>query len=338
MDWFEKLTGFRELDYAATRDNLEVVGTQLRSRINGAEYGIGTFELRSLQALRDEALAGAPLKGRLKLSIASGDVRAMHRNAAHAGALFQVASQFNMLEMVGPSITPEHGVTRYESDRTQGPACAIAAGAATIFRNYFVPTGTGHGQMTARQLDGLAELGASLCDALNVPLASLWSMQNGYALAKRSGLQLIAGHLATLDAPKIDALRAKLMIGIHSDVEATEVEEAARPLLLTQAFCSALPVAYSGIASKEWRSFAILVLEAAYEATLWAGVLNAQRGASNIVFLTFLGGGAFGNEDKWIAAAIRKALLNFQDVGLDVRLVCYGSPPDYARTLVEDLG
>ncbi len=33
----------------------------------------------------------------------------------------------------------------------------------------------------------------------------------------------------------------------------------------------------------------MLVLEAAYEATLWAAVSNAQRGVSNVVFLTFLG-------------------------------------------------
>jgi Patatin-like phospholipase len=34
-----------------------------------------------------------------------------------------------------------------------------------------------------------------------------------------------------------------------------------------------------------------LVLEAAYEATMWAAVLNAQRSASNRVLLTSLGGG-----------------------------------------------
>lgn len=336
MDWFEKLAGFRELDYAATRDKFEVVGPRLRSRVNGAEYGIGMFELKSLQALRDDALGGNALKGRLKLSIASGDVRAMHRQPAHAGALFQVASQFNMLEMVGPSITPEHGVTRYANDHTQGPACAIAAGAATIFRNYFVPTEIGHGQTAACQLDGLADLGASLCAALNVPMDSLWSMQNGYALAKRSGLQLIARHLANLDAAEIDALRARLIVGIHTDVEATEAEQALRPLLLTQAFCSALPVAYSGIASKEWREFATLVLEAAYEATILAGVLNAQRGASNLLFLTFLGGGAFGNEDHWIEGAIRRALRLATGIALDVRLVCYSSPSTYVRQLVQD--
>ena len=49
----------------------------------------------------------------------------------YEGALFQVASQFNALEMISPTVTPEEGATRYEHDRTQGPACAMAAGAAT---------------------------------------------------------------------------------------------------------------------------------------------------------------------------------------------------------------
>ena len=51
-----------------------------------------------------------------------------------------------------------------------------------------------------------------------------------------------------------------------------------------------------------WEAFASLILEAAYEATMWAAVLNAQRGASNVVLLTQLGGGAFGNHDDWIHA------------------------------------
>ena len=73
-----------------------------------------------------------------------------------------MASQFNLLEMVSPTVTPEHGVTRYQHDRTQGPACAIAAGAATIYRNYFAPVGGGYGQTTERQFDGLADLGEAL--------------------------------------------------------------------------------------------------------------------------------------------------------------------------------
>jgi hypothetical protein len=57
-----------------------------------------------------------------------------------------------------------------------------------------------------------------------------------------------------------------------------------------------------------WRPFAELVLDAAYEATVLAAVLNARRGASNIVLLARLGGGAFGNDDAWIDAAMRRAL------------------------------
>src|SRR4029077_9002326 len=105
--------------------------------------------------------------GQLKTSIVIGNVRDMHRSPENAGALFQVASQFNLLEMIGPVITPDDGVTRYKDDPTQGPACAIAAGAATIYRNYFAPVDGSHGQTTKRQLDGLADLGASLSAALN---------------------------------------------------------------------------------------------------------------------------------------------------------------------------
>jgi hypothetical protein len=41
----------------------------------------------------------------------------MHQSPTNAGAVFQVASQFNLLEMISPEITPEHGVT-YQHDRT----------------------------------------------------------------------------------------------------------------------------------------------------------------------------------------------------------------------------
>src|SRR6202790_4074637 len=91
----------------------------------------------------------------------------MHRSPENTGALFQVASQFNLLEMVSPTVTPEQGVARYQNDHTQGPACAIAAGAATIYRNYFAPVGGSYGQAADRQLDGLADLGEALSEALS---------------------------------------------------------------------------------------------------------------------------------------------------------------------------
>jgi hypothetical protein len=335
MDWFERLTGFRESGYAETRARLEVSDGRLRSRINRASYRTGELELVSLQALRDRAQAAGAPRGRLRASVVKGDVRRMHGLAENAGALFQVASQFNLLEMVGPDVTPEHGVTRYESDRTQGPACAIAAGAATIYRNYFVPAGGGEGQTATRQLDGLADLGAALGHALTLPVSALWTMRNGYALATRTGLDVITRHLGSLSDHDLDALRGMLRIGIHRDVEVTDVEGPQRPLI-SQAFCSALPVAYSGVPAQHWASFACLVLDAAYEATVWAAVLNAQRGASNLVLLTLLGGGAFGNASDWIHHAMRRALVMARDRDLDVRLVSYGAPSPETLALIDE--
>ena len=45
MDWFEKLTGFRETGYEETRARLEVVDGRLHSRVNGTSYEIGELEL-----------------------------------------------------------------------------------------------------------------------------------------------------------------------------------------------------------------------------------------------------------------------------------------------------
>jgi hypothetical protein len=265
----------------------------------------------------------------------TGDVRRMHRSRENAGALFQVASQFNLLEMVSPDVTPEDGVTRYQSDPTQGPGCAISAGAATIYRNYFASIDGGQGQTAQRQLDGLADLGTALSSAMKLPVGNLWRMQNGYALGSQAGLDAIARHLGALATDQIDILRGQLRIGLHRDVEVTEAAGPDRPRV-SQAFCSALPVAYSRVPPAHWEPFALLVLEAAYEATMWAAVLNAQRGVSNVVFLTLLGGGAFGNHGSWIYAAIRRALVLVTAFDLDVRLVSYGTPSDEIIAIAEE--
>jgi hypothetical protein len=227
--------------------------------------------------------------------------------------------------MTEPSVTPEDGVARYEHDHTQGPACAIAAGAATIYRNYFVPVHGGVGQTAERQLDGLAEVGAALSAVLGKPATELWQMRNGYAMCERAALDSIAEHLAGLGADEIDLLRGKLAVGIQWDVEVTDGADGPGPLV-SQAFCSALPVAYSRVPKRHWQAFASLVLDAAYEATMLAAVLNAKRGASNIVLLTLVGGGAFGNDDAWILAAMRRAVKLVSAFDLDVRIVSYGAP------------
>jgi hypothetical protein len=249
----------------------------------------------------------------------------MHRTPENAGALFQVASQFNLLEMVGPDVTPEDGVTRYQHDHTQGPACAIAAGAATIYRNYFAPIGGEAGQTAKRQLDGLADLGAALSTALSCSVAELWQMKNGYALCTPAGLKRIGNYLLGLDGNTLNLLRGKLRIGLHSDVEVTDTDQSKRTAA-SQAFCSALPVAYSNVPAASWAPFARFVLEAAYEATVLSGFLNAARGRSNRVLLTSVGGGAFGNHESWINDAIIRALELAKNTNFNISLVSFGSP------------
>lgn len=311
MDWFERLTGFREQGYAATREKLRVEGGDLVSTVNGQRYGIGTLELPTLHQLRQHTTI--PTGGRTTVRCVTGEARGMHADPELAGALFQVASQFNLLEMTGPSVTPEDGVTRYSDDHTQGPACAVAAGAATIYRNYFVEVDGHAGQTSTRQLDGLAHVGAALTQKLGAPVDDLWTMRNGYALCSPRGLDAIT----ELEPAERDELRGLLAIGLHRDVEVTDVREG-KHRIVSQTFCSALPVAYGEGPQRQWEAFARLVLEATYEATLLAAVERDRT-----VLLTRVGGGVFGNADAWIDDAIVRALRIVEHAGLDVRLVSH---------------
>jgi hypothetical protein len=317
-NWFERLTGFGEGDYESTRMRLAVEGDELVSSVNGKHYGIGTLSLPTLAELRSSVKL--PTGQRSSVECLAGDVATFHGAPEFEGALFQVASQFNVLEMTGPSVRPEDGVARYATDPTQGPACAIAAGAATIYRNYFVPVGGGTGQTHDRQVDTLAGLGAELSSRLARPVSELWRMRNGYALCTDAGLAAITGLLANATDEQRDGLRGQLAIGMHRNVEVTGVNADARQHV-SQAFCSALPVGYSEIQRSEWESFARLVLEAAYEATLLAAVEQAGAGGSPTVLLTRVGGGAFGNDPEWIDDAIWRALCIVEYAGLDIRLV-----------------
>jgi hypothetical protein len=156
-------------------------------------------------------------------------------------------------------------------------------------------------------------------------------------MCTQPGLEAIDRHLSSLGQEQLDALRGKLRIGVHRDVEVTDVTHSYRPRV-SQAFCSALPVTYSGVPPGCWRTFATFILEAAYEATLLATVESAQKGGSNIVLLTMLGGGAFGNDPAWIIAAIRRALGGVSAYGLDVRLVAYGPAPAELEDVAREFG
>lgn len=336
MDWFERITGFPERGYAATQARLVLDGDALVSA-DGRRWGIGQLELCPLHTLRGRRVPATPDAPRSAVRCLAGDARALHADPALSGALFQVASQFNLLEMVGPDVTPEHGVTRYAHDRTQGPACAMAAGAATIYRNYLVPVGGARGQTATRQIDALAPLGRVLAERLGVPASDLWTMRNGYAMASATGLAAVGRLLRDADEAERDAWRGELAVGLHQGVQVTDAA-AVDGQRVSQVFCSALPVAYSRVGAALWEPLARLVLEAAYEATLLAAAVQRRSGGSATVLLTRLGGGAFGNDDRWIDAAIERALGLTASEGLDVRLVSHGSVHPAMRRIADRWG
>lgn len=331
MNWFQAMTGIVEHGPDHVRSQLDWDGERLRSLANGRSWRPGRLEFPSLDELRQQlAEQGSSNRGRLRLSETVADVRELHRDPRHADSIFQVASQFNLLEMVGPDVSPEHGIGGYEYDRTQGPICAIACGAGTIFRNYLVDIDGSPGQTAARQIDCLAELGEVFGNADH----SLWEMKNGYALASETGLQHIGEYLATASDSERDALRQRLRIGVQWN---TEVTLPGAGHCVTQVYCSALPVAYSRHPAELWEPFARLVLEAAYEAIFCTARLNLIRTGKDTLFLTLIGGGVFRNDIHWILDAIERAVGIHRDSGLDVQIVSYGHSKPAVLGLVERL-
>ena len=238
MIWFEKLTGFREASSQQVRNNIIVEGEILKSRVNGKVMACGQLETPSLAELREGVRASRHEPGKLSVCEVVANVQSLHTDESNAHGLFQVASQFNLLEMVSPNRTPEHGVGIYEQDRTQGPACAIAAGAGTIYRNYLAIVNGQIGQSAINQIDCLRDLGKALGNSQN----RLWKMKNGYALASHSGLIEISNRLQVSTENELDEFRKLLRIGIQWNTQVT-LQNCQHKV--SQAYCSALPVAYS---------------------------------------------------------------------------------------------
>jgi hypothetical protein len=329
--WFEHLFGFEESTYAETQVRFTLEGDRLVSRANGLELGVGTFSTPSLAELRASAEGLRPGRLRVTHEIV-GDVLELHALAENEGALFQVASQLNCLEFADPRETPEDGVTQYATDPTQGPACSLAAAGATVFRNYFAPVDGQVGQTHDHQINNLEGVQAALGEG-----GQLVEVRSGYTFSTPERLDALGRALEGVDR---DALMGHMRIGLQSPVEVTFARRFERPTErrhVCQAFCSALSCGYASGSLAQWRPLATLVLDAAYEATLLAAIVEAEAGrCSGRVWLTLLGGGAFGNSMTWIGSAIQRALEVVADRDLDVRIAHYRRLHEDVRSAVEN--
>ncbi|MEZ5944881.1 MAG: hypothetical protein R3C18_26150 [Planctomycetaceae bacterium] len=322
MTWFDALTGFPEHSRDEVRSKLLLDGTRLESTVNNRSFEAGSFSTPSLSSLRQNTLPGNGHHIRVEELV--GDVRSLHQDAANANAVFQVASQFNCLEMAAPHITPEDGVGIYQNDWTQGPACSICAGAGTIYRNYFANVNGLTGQTRGNQIDCMKDIESHFG-------GGLWQMKNGYCFPTTSGLAKVERHLANCSPQESDDIRSKLNVGVQSK---TQVTLGDAPHLVTQVFCSALPISYSNIPESKWNLFPRLILDATYEATFHVAVQNMVDTGCRKLYLTLVGGGVFGNKLDWILSAIGRSLKLFAWANLDVYVVSYGSSkPEVARFL-----
>jgi len=216
-------------------------------------------------------------------------------------------------------VVPEDGVCGYEVDHTQGPSCALACAAATVWRNYFVPmtdpTSTdvamARGQTRDRQLNNLAGVQALLG-------TGVLGMTNGYSSC--ADIEALSARVNAMSETERDQLRAALRVGVQVDAQVTDVPADAAAVRVTQVFCSALAVGSSS-KLRLWRPLAQLILEASYEAVLAVAAYQLHLGGSRNVYMTLLGGGAFGNGPKWIEEALRRALALYAHSSLRVVIV-----------------
>ena len=161
---------------------------------------------------------------------------------------------------------------------------------------------TRNGQTMYNQLDNLADV----CRMLgNTPRGKHYDVVGGYTMASDTGLRELNRKLDEVDR---ESVKAKLRVGVHADIQVTASNWGKKLIhsedhTVTEVFCSACSVSYSGNSRKLWAPFATLVLEACYEATLWAAVLHALKHrddlTARVVLLTAVGGGVFGNDMCW---------------------------------------
>jgi hypothetical protein len=330
--WFESVFGFPEptgtektLEETRRMFSYDANSGRLSSTAvdNAGPWAAGIFSTPQLREMR--LRIPLPSAGHeTALRFVAGNVAMLHDNPKYNGAVFQAASQFNCLEFAAADVTPEAGVACYVTDRTQGPACAIACAPGTVVRNYFAFDGAG--QTAGRQVNTIEDALAFLLEkALAIgykrQTGPLIDVVNGYTNTDSNRIRLMNQLL--LDKKTRDEATGMMRVGVQSGTDVTCAQRSpkggpwyasASRNSVTQVYASAISVAYSSVSKNEWEPFARLVLTAAYEATLYAAV---AIGAKTVV-LTSVGGGVFGNDPLWIGDAIADAFEKFRFAGLDV--------------------
>lgn len=344
MVWFEKVFGFKEQDFDSNRNvySYDPTTMELRKNDKTKTFNIGRFDFMSPADIQKQLGPIFSTKDEITFTSIQGDAHKLHFMPENKGAVIQAASQTNCLEMASPLQTPSDGIMNYINDRTQGPACALACPGGTFFRNYFLPGGFGTDEwkkaekqqrIKKEEFVGQKDAQVNLFQKVEKFLyensgKAYFTQTNGYAFASSPQLKELNTIIADPEIAK--TLFDLFQVGVHWEIDVyndngTKMENQH----VCQVYCSACPVAYSGISASEWAPISKIALDSLYDATIGAAALLSKTNATYIkkrqkVLLTLVGGGVFGNDPEWIRNAIVKAVVKYRQFPLDIELVFYG--------------
>lgn len=323
LSWFETLFGFSESPENVSNFiecEQKEDGAILYSKKNKKRFSAGKFALYSVSSFQHLVPRNG---GHLHIIHGNGmksskiylvDVMCAQNHPDFNGATFQVASNFNCLEFLGSKQTAAKGVNSYIQNHAQGPACAVAAGPAVTYRNYFVQ----HDDGTTGQLKKEIEL------LHKTPL----KIEHGYVKINNSECERLK--TSKFDWSNLDSYQ----IGVHQNCQIT-MNRSKNGVIINpdseqvvhQIFCAAFSFPRSVVANDFTYEIDSNILKAEYRATILAAwnnsILYPGKSGSNKCVLTLLGGGVFHNPINIICDAINECKDVIELSGLDVYVVCF---------------
>lgn len=291
----------------------------------GKVYKAGKLVLPTLASLRERTkVCASATPGTLSVlcgvnDLSKVDVGYLQAQPENRNAVFQVASNFNGLELL--NMYDDRAMTEvghYIHDRTQGPFASISAAPGLLMRHYYpfchpdLPVSKWRQQYDGPQIQLLE----------NTP----FKVVNGYISLNSDDL----GKPFTEDSIKVCSHREiQVTFGAVRGSEHALVEDPNQTV--DQVFTATADLMGTNRhlfaqSSGEVETLVKRLLLAAYEGTL-RSALDAGRSR---VYLTLIGGGVFANPPRWIVDTILSQVPLIVDSGLTVLVNTYRGIADQA--------
>jgi hypothetical protein len=331
-EFVEDLLGVPEQDFRRQPDLVRKAWhapSTLQNLSTQRTFECGQLSLPSLGSLRKtQASIEGDRHGFLTILQATNDIGKLdvgylQSQRENHGALFQVASNFNGLELMNRS--DKRAMTEignYIFDRTQGPYASISAAPGLVLRHYYPFFSNQNSPnewrqvFEGRQIELLGETDLSVT--------------NGYLEIRPEDLnrELDENLLKVVHHRNIQVTFGGARGSEHLLLERNDQR-------IDQVFTATADLAWTNqdLFHKEPRQTEKLIkklLTSAYEGTLRSAIQSDRKR----VFLTLIGGGVFANPPEWIVDVLEDQLPLIIDSGLSVFLNTFrgiGNVPVFER-------